>query len=50
MEDIIERAVTAIIDDLAGRKGLGNKWDDTDAETREEIKKTWCRILREEGL
>ena len=42
-------AVLAIIEDLEGRKGLGDEWDQIDDETKREIFETWVHILMEKG-
>lgn len=39
------RAVDAIVYDLAGRKGLGDEWDQIDDDIREEIIEKWTDIV-----
>lgn len=41
-----ERIVEAIIRDLSDRRGIGDEWDQIDAETREEIRATWGKKIR----
>jgi hypothetical protein len=38
--------VDEIADDLSGRKGLGNEWDEIDEETQAEIGQVWEGIIR----
>lgn len=38
-------AVDSIVDDIAGRKGLGDIWDGIDSPIKREIKKKWCAII-----
>ena len=40
-----EKAVRAIVDDLQGRSGLGNEWDNIDDVIKTEIVETWERIV-----
>jgi hypothetical protein len=40
-----EKAVRAIVDDLQGRSGLGNEWDNIDDFVKAEIVETWERIV-----
>lgn len=38
-------AVENIILDLSDRSGMGNDWDATDKDIKDEIKKTWADII-----
>lgn len=37
--------VDKIIDDLSGRKGIGDEWDMVDQEIKDEIRKEWADII-----
>ena len=47
--EVAEPIVEKIVDDLKGRSGLGNMWEEIDEETREEIKETWRLIIENLG-
>jgi len=42
---IVGNAVDDIIDDIRGRKGLGDLWDELDIETHVEIRARWEEIV-----
>jgi hypothetical protein len=44
-----EKKVDAIIEDLAGRNGIGNEWEEIDEDTQEEIRECWIEILMEKA-
>ena len=44
--DQIHGAVTDIIEDISGRKGIGDEWEQIDAETQWEIMHVWAGIIR----
>ena len=46
-EERASAAVARIIDDMAGRKGLGNEWEDCDDDIQDEIRKTWEGLVFE---
>lgn len=39
-------AAQAVIDDLCGRSGLQNEWDNIDTETQREIRHEWARLIK----
>ena len=41
----VVNAVEAIIDDLTDRAGLADAWDDTDPDTRADIRAEWARRI-----
>lgn len=41
------RVVERIVEDLMGRAGLGNVWDEIDEEMQQEIEKSWAKIVEE---
>ncbi len=41
MKTAAELAVEAIIDDLSGRKGIGDEWDQIDPDIQDEIIEEW---------
>ena len=42
-----KRLVKEIIDDLSGRSGLGNMWEECDRDVRREIRAKWEGIAAE---
>jgi hypothetical protein len=44
-KNTIKAVVDALIEDLSGRKGLGNEWENCDEEVQAESKKEWCDII-----
>ena len=46
-EEQAELAAYRIIDDLQGRSGLGNEWDQIDESIRQEILEEWKAIIVE---
>jgi hypothetical protein len=46
MKSIPEMAVHAIIDDLSGRKGIGDEWDQIDPDIQDEIIEEWEEHVR----
>jgi hypothetical protein len=40
-----EKIVDKLIDDLQGRSGLGNVWDEMDDEIRRDLKDAWIEIV-----
>lgn len=45
--DRLNDAVDKIVNDLTGRKGLRQEWDNIDEEIQNEIKEQWVEILKE---
>lgn len=45
MDKVAEKIVSAILDDLTGRKGLRHEWDMIDEDIQEEIKAEWTEII-----
>lgn len=43
------KIVDAIIEDLSGRKGLGDEWDQIDDDVKEQIREKWTRIMESCG-
>lgn len=41
------RVVERIVEDLMGRAGLGNVWNEIDEELQQEIEKSWAKIVEE---
>tara|TARA_R100000656_G_scaffold104176_2_gene76306 strand:+ start:26804 stop:26932 length:129 start_codon:yes stop_codon:yes gene_type:complete len=39
--------VERIVEDLMGRAGLGNVWNEIDEELQQEIEKSWAKIVEE---
>lgn len=48
MSTIAEKIVTAILNDLTDRGGLGNEWDAIDSDIQNEIRQTWAEIVDKE--
>jgi hypothetical protein len=49
MSDPAEQViVTRLLQDLGARQGLGDQWDQIDADIRGEIHETWERLVRGE--
>lgn len=44
-----EIIVSKIISDLRGRKGIGDEFDQIDADIQEEITQTWIDIVESHG-
>lgn len=47
-DDIAERIVGRIVDDLADRAGLGHEWGLTDSDIRDDIVRHWEGIAADE--
>lgn len=45
LSDTAESIVAQIVDDLSGRSGLGNEWDQIDEQTKKEIIEHWEYIV-----
>lgn len=43
-----EIVVDSIIEDLQGRRGLGEEWDSIDSDVQEEIRQKWIQLARNE--
>lgn len=39
--------VDKIINDMSGRKGLGDEWDNIDHDVRDELRETWEQLVRD---
>ena len=46
MKAWIKKAVEQIVADLSDRKGLSGEWDQIDDDIKEEIYKSWERIIQ----
>ncbi len=44
--ELAEKAADEIINDLAGRKGIGDEWDYIDDDIRAEIRAEWIGYIR----
>ncbi len=42
---LADRIIGVIIEDISGRSGLGNEWEEIDEETQKEIKEEWQRKI-----
>lgn len=42
------RIAEKIADDIQGRSGLGNEWEQIDGETQQDILREWVGIIEEE--
>ena len=47
MSEIAKMAVEKIVDDIRGRSGLGNVWDEIDRDIQDEMKKLWGDFIDE---
>lgn len=47
-DEWIVRAVGRIVEDLSGRKGLRQEWEQIDEEIQAEIEESWRAIIGEE--
>lgn len=43
----VGKTVYRIIEDLRDRRGLGDEWDQIDADIQEGIYEEWCNIVKE---
>lgn len=43
LEGLAERIVASIVEDMYGRRGFRQNWDDIDPETQDDIVSTWRR-------
>lgn len=41
-----EQIAALIIEDIEGRKGIGNEWEAIDPELQDEIRAEWSAIIR----
>lgn len=46
-EEAVTLAVSGIVEDLTGRRGLSQEWEQIDRTMQEEIKGEWRRIVTE---
>lgn len=44
-EERVSLAVARLIDDIHGRKGLGDEWDQIDDDVQAEIREDWEEII-----
>lgn len=45
MEPLAEQIARKIIEDLSGRKGIGDEWNQMDKDTQKEVLKSWAEII-----
>ena len=45
-DETCRAVVRAIEQDLRGRAGIGNEWDQIDEETLKEIRATWAALVK----
>lgn len=42
---LAKKIVKSIVDDISGRRGLGDEWDQCDSGVKSEIRKSWGDII-----
>jgi hypothetical protein len=47
---LARKIVAAIVDDIEGRSGIGDEWQNIDDETQAEIMTEWTELLCNGGL